>query len=143
MALLNRDALLDSLSPREAVEPSAVFGGELLLRELTRLQHRSLLAVANARPEMQRADAWNAGIFAAGVMSPTSGDPYPDNRRDAAGNLLVDPTTRRPMFTADEVLALPNRSAVFDEVLRVAQRILDLSEVGPDALKSGDPAPDA
>lgn len=118
--MLTRDAILAQLARRTKIEPSAVFGGDVTIRELLRSEFRAVRSAALAGASLD-ADLWNAGIFAAAVV-------------DAAGV---------PLFQADELLAWPDRSAVWDEVLRIAKAALDLSEVGPDFLpkpSSGSPA---
>lgn len=110
--MLTRDAILAQLTRRTNVESSAVFGGDLTIRELLRSEFRAVRAAAAVSDGLLDTDLWNAGLFAAAVV-------------DAAG---------APLFSADEVLAWPDRSAVWGEVLRIAKAALDLSEVGPDFL---------
>lgn len=118
--MLTRDAILSQMQRRITTEHSDVFGGDLRLRELSRAEYRA--AERDATTQQRSADGrvlvdgprWNAGVFAAGVI-------------DADG---------APLFTPDEVLAWPERTPVWLEVLRVATLILELSEVGPEALKA-------
>jgi len=109
--MLTRDAILAQLARRTKIEPSAVFGGDVTIRELLRSEFRAVRSAAMSAGPFD-ADLWNAGIFATAVV-------------DAAGV---------PLFQADELLAWPDRTAVWDEVLRIAKAALDLSEVGPDFL---------
>lgn len=109
--MLTRDAILAQMQRRTKVEPSAVFGGDVTIRELLRSEFRTVRAAAFTNGPFDT-DLWNAGIFAAAVV-------------DANG---------APLFQADELLLWPDRSAVWDEVLRIAKAALDLSEVGPDFL---------
>lgn len=90
--------------------PSDVFGGDLLLREMTRKAYRQVIDASAGD-----VDKWNAGLFAA---------------------MVIDPATDKPMFTTDEVLEWANRSSFWVEILRLAQVGLDLSEVGKENLKS-------
>jgi hypothetical protein len=90
--------------------PSETFGGELLLREMTRKAYRQVIDTSAGD-----VDKWNAGLFAA---------------------MVIDPVTDKPMFTTDEVLEWANRSSIWVEILRLAQVGLDLSEVGKENLKS-------
>lgn len=90
--------------------PSPVFGGDLLVREMTRRTYREIVTAAATD-----VDRWNAGLFAA---------------------MVIDPATDKPMFSADEVLGLANRNELWVEILRIAQIGLDLSEVGKESLKS-------
>lgn len=124
MGYVSKQALLDRLVLRERDEPSAVFGGDLRLRELLRTEYRSAAAFAGEGAD--QADRWNAALFVTGVIDPDS-----------------PPDARLPLFTHEEVLAWPNRGDLWAEVLRVAQAIVDLSDAGADALKktSSDSSP--
>lgn len=110
--MLTRDLILAQMTRRTKVEPSAVFGGDVTIRELLRSEFRAVRAAATAGDRLLDTDLWNAGIFAAAVVD----------------------TTGAPLFQADELLTWPDRSAVWNEVLRIAKAALDLSEVGPDFL---------
>jgi len=136
MAYVTKETARAHLALAERDEPSEVFGGVLRLRELTRAQFRACRRDADLgeRAYLTRvgdqtvritidADRYNAGLFAAGVIDPTTGEPI--------------------WGGVDEMLALPRRATVWDEILRIANLLLDLSEVGPGALKSGSPADDA
>lgn len=115
-----RDAILARVARRTQQEVSSVFG-DLLLRELSRLDHRVCAESARAPEGRIFVDVWHAAVFAACV---------------------IDPDTNEPAFTADEVLLFGNRDEVWAEVARIANVALALSEVGPDSLKSGDPPAD-
>lgn len=108
--MLTRDAILAQMARRSKTIPSEVFGGDLRIQELLRSEYR---ATERAAADAKSVDVWNAGIFATAVIDADS----------------------KPLFSADEVLLWPERSAVWGEVLRIAQAALDLSEVGSDALK--------
>ena len=110
--MLTRDAILASMQRRTTTESSIVFGGAMRVRELLRSEYREAQAAARNDAVMPN-DRFNAMIFATAVID------------DAGG----------PLFTADDVLLWPERSVVWNEVLRIAQLALDLSEVGTDALK--------
>jgi hypothetical protein len=120
---LSKDDILSRIGMRiERDEPSEVFGGALRLRELDRATARAASRasdIGNGRTDL---DTWNASVFAAGV---------------------IDAATGAPLFTVDEIKAWPHRVALWNEIVRIGNAILELSEVSPDALKSGDPAPDA
>ena len=91
--------------------PSDVFGGDLLVRELTRRAYRQVIEDAGGD-----VDKWNVGLFAA---------------------MVIDPATDAPMFTADELIEkASNRQELWAEILRIAQAGIDLSEVGKESLKS-------
>ena len=106
---LSLDAILSTIVRIEREEPSALFGGALLLRELTRAEYRAIARAADMGGDQINIDQWNGGIFAAGV---------------------VDPATHAPLFSVDEILNWPQRGALWDEIKRVATIILDLAEVG-------------
>lgn len=112
---------------RTKTTPSAVFGDEVLYRELTRAEWREASDFADSGEKTETGvslillDHWHAARFAAGV---------------------IDPETEQPIFTRDEVLAWPNREDLWNEVVRISNAIGALSEVGTEALKSGDSPPD-
>ena len=108
--MLTRDAILAQMARRTKVIASDVFGGDLRIQELLRSEYR---ATERAAADAKSVDVWNAGIFAIAVIDADS----------------------KPLFSADEVLLWPERSALWGEVLRIAQAALDLSEVGSEALK--------
>lgn len=116
---VTRDGLLGRFALAEEEYTSEVFGGTLVLREETRAAFRAVRAAAG---EPLDADRWNAGHFCAGV---------------------VDPHTKQPIYTMDEILSLANRPEVWMEILHVAGKVLTLSEARPGDLKSGGAAADA
>ena len=161
MTYISKETMAMRLALAERDEESSPLGGTVRLRELTRAQLRDAsawsastsladreqlrgaqlaLAVGEAGGDAGRlrqalttyylgaperatdADRWNVAIFAAGA---------------------VDPETHQPLFARDDVLTWPDRGDIWREIARLAQAILDLSEVGQAALKSGDPAPAA
>jgi hypothetical protein len=114
---LNKDQILSKVALRTIAEPSALFGGDLCLQELSRAAFRATAQaarIANAEDGTVDTDRWNGGLFAA---------------------IVVDEATKQPLFTLDDVLAMANRADVWDEILRVATIGLNFSEVGQDALK--------
>jgi len=124
--VLSKDQILSHVTRRTKTVQSDVFGGDLCIREHTRAEYRAIAQSADkGKDENGQAlidtDRWNGGLFA---------------------NAVIDAATGAPLFTVDEVLTFPERSAVWGEVRRIAQESLDLSEVGPPALFPGDPTPD-
>ena len=152
--MLTRDAILAHMQRRTKVEHSAVFGGDLRIRELLRSEYKAIDARADTQAQgdstrlitlrnalrqwaithtieldadAQTAfwlalqaghreldvDAFNGGIFAAAVVGDDG----------------------EPLFKLAEVLAFPQRPDVWDEIQRIATIVIDLSEVGPEALK--------
>ena len=124
--MLSKDQILSALSRRTKTIPSEIFGGELCIREHTRAEYRAITQAADRGKDAEGqalvdTDRWNGGLFA---------------------NAVIDAATGTPLFTVDEVLAFPERNAVWGEIRRIAQESLELSEVGPAALKSGSDAAD-
>src|SRR4051812_42849909 len=111
--MLTKEQILNKTGLQTRSEPSEAFGGELCLQELARGTFRAIVRAARLGDEDSGTvdtDKWNGGLFAA---------------------LVVDPETRVPLFTIDEVLAMANRPDVWDEILRVATIGLNFSEIGP------------
>jgi hypothetical protein len=134
MAQLTREQILAGLGKRVERDVSVPsLGGTVRLRELGRAQIRQAGELStvespngDGKPvKMTNTDLWNLALVAFGV---------------------VDPETHQPLFSFAELRALTEGD---DPPLRhvatgnVAQQILDLSEVGPEWLKSGGTAPDA
>lgn len=112
--MLDKAQILASLSLAKRDVESIPFGGTLCIRELTRAQWRACTEAAASEEDGKiLLEPWYGNLFAVGVIG-------------ADG---------QPLFTAAEIADFPNRDAVWEEVARVAQLILDLSEVGADALK--------
>lgn len=140
---LSRADILASLERRELLYDWPLMGGAVLIRELLRVEFAAAEAFAltgdiNPATGAKLMDLWrwHAAVVAAGLMDPGSGRPFDPERRDpASGAILVDPATRTPMFTADEVNHWPNRDGVEAGLAELAQIILDVSEVAdPKAL---------
>jgi hypothetical protein len=117
---LSKEQIIGRLARIERDEPSAVFGGDLRIRELTRAEYRTVARGADLGENRLDLDRWNAGLFVAGVINGNS----------------------EPMFALDEVLAWPQRDTIWTEVQRIAEAILNLSEVGPEALTKSSPTTD-
>jgi len=125
MAYVTRDQIATTSVRRRQDVESPVFGGTLLIQELSRLDWRTAIQIAkipNDPKEQVYIDWWDGAVFAAGVIDPLKGE---------------------ALFTMDDILLWANRGDLWDEIRRVAALIRELSEVGPESLKSGDPAPDA
>jgi hypothetical protein len=110
---LTKEKILARLLRREHSESSELFGGELTIRELTRAEFRAIREAAQISSGMLDVDKWNGGLFCAGVL-------------DGKG---------QPMFTLDELMMLPQRDDLWDEVRRVAELVLNFNEVGAEHLK--------
>ncbi len=123
---LTKAQILAGLSQRaERDEKIAPLGGTVRIRELGRAQFRAAGELSKNGSDAVDGDRWNLAIVAFGV---------------------VDPATKEPLFAFDDLLPLmdgddpPLRTSAARET---AQRILDLSEVGPEHLKSESTEPDA
>lgn len=113
------------LALRESTEESAVFGA-ITIRELMRADYTEAQRFASVGPDgrivgSENIDRWHTAIVAAGVIG-------------ADG---------KAAYRREWLLSLPNRAVIWDEIDRLAQQILALSEVGPQHLKSGNLDDDA
>lgn len=116
--MLSKDQFIAAVARHTKTIPSAVFGGDVSIRELSRLEwreaarHSEVGKDADGQP-LTNVDQWNAHIFASGVIG----------ENGAA------------LFAAADILAWPRRADLWTEIARIGSAILDLSEVGSDALK--------
>jgi hypothetical protein len=114
--LLNK-ANIDQIVTRRTQDiASPVLGGDIRIQEITRAEWNQVYADADIGDNKVHLARLNAGFFA---------------------RMVIDPTTGTPMYTADEVMAFPERNALWAEIARIKQAGLDLSETGEDFL----PAP--
>lgn len=125
MTVLTREQILAGLGQRvRRTRFIAALGGAANLGELGRTQLRQAGELSKNGKNESNSDLWHLAIIAFGVVD-----------EDGA-----------PLFTFDELRALAEGD---DPPLRpmaaqqLAQEILDLSEVGPEWLKSGGPETDA
>lgn len=116
--LLNKANIDQVVTRRTQDIPSPVFGGDIRIQEITRAEWIQVYADADIGDKKVSLARLNAGFFAF---------------------MVLDPTTATPMYTADEVMAFPERDALWAEVARIKQAGLDLSEAGDGFL----PAPSA
>jgi len=118
-----------------------LFGGAVLIREISARQRQNANDAAVAQGEERPDQAlYRAMLIQSSVVNPTSGTPYADGRRNADGEILIDPRTRVPMFTVAEVLLIADGRDVATREL--ADRIVGLSRLGPEAMFSGDQGAD-
>lgn len=83
------------------------FGGALLIRELTAAQRIMAAAAARAdNPDEPDVGLLQAMYVQMAVVDPASGTPYADGRVGDDGQPRIDPRTRAPLFTAEDVAAL-------------------------------------
>lgn len=116
---LTKAQILAGLSERVVIDAYVrALGGDVRIRELTRAQHRACVEQSKdtADPTKLKTDVWHIAIIAAGVV----------DEKDS------------PLFSFEELFPLtegddaPLRA---DAAQALAQKVLDLSEIGPGHLK--------
>ena len=119
MPYLTRTQIDTRTSRRRQDIESPLFGGTLLIQELSRWDMQNADRFATIPTDLSKVYLLlhTAALFAAGVLDGASG---------------------KPMYTADEVSDWRDDADVWDEVVRIVSAIRALSEVGPESLKSGD-----
>jgi hypothetical protein len=158
-----RDIIQVRLALAERDEESPILGVTLRLRELTRAAFKDVARWA-ASEDLAERERLHGAQLAGAVQEALGQEPLdtvafrqaltayylgtPERATDPdrwnAAILAaswIDPATGRSVVTREEILAWPARADLRDEVLRLAQAALDLSEVGQAHLKSGGPAP--
>lgn len=117
------------------------FGGAVLIREITAAQRLQAQAAAVAdNPDEPDNALYQAMLMQMSIVDPESGRPYADGRTDDAGNPLIDPRTRTPIFTVNDLELLMQARYLVADVL--IANITELAALLPRHLKSGDPAHD-
>ena len=118
----------------EQVLDSPVLGGKVLIREFTARQRVEMTEAANEEdPERPNQTLYRAMMIQYSVVDADSGTPYADGRLDRVTGLpAIDPRTRTPLFTIDEVVDLMDGRALPSQTL--VDAISALSAVRPDAL---------
>lgn len=107
----------------------------VLIREMTAEQRMQAQEAAN-----EDADNPNQALYVAMVLhfclvDPDSGRLYADGRVGPDGQPVIDPRTRAPLFTADDIVDLmQGRTLLVEHLFSEATK---LSAVGPTALFSG------
>lgn len=100
-----RAALLD-IHERTLDTPPIVafFGGAILVREITAGQRlRATAAALLDNPDEPDTALLHAMLLQMSIVDPASGQPYADGRTGEDGKPLIDPRTRRPLFSADDL----------------------------------------
>lgn len=154
---VTRESVLARLTLAERDEESPLLGGTVRLRELTRAQLRACGAWATTEDMGEREKARGIALATADLADDEARSRAltqfwlgaPSTATDADrwhaalfAALVVDPETKEPIFDRDHILTWPNRVELWNEVRRIAQVGLDLSEVGAEALhKSSVEAP--
>lgn len=127
---LSRDALFAALTnTHEKDVYSSLFGGRVLIREITARQRMLAQQAAQAEDGENPDNAlYQAMLVQMSVVNPESG------QTDATGR--IDPRTRTPMFAVADVLSLVN--ARFGPINQLVEAIQELAGLGPAAMFSGD-----
>jgi hypothetical protein len=136
-----RAALLDLHERILDAPPSVAYvGGALLVRELTAGQRLRAGAAARVdNPDEPDVGLYNARLVQMAVVDPESGTPYADGRTDDSGQPLIDPRTRRPLFSADD---LPLLAEARDVPLgAILDTVAELGALAPHHLQARHPAP--
>lgn len=116
---LSKAQILAGLSERVTTEEYVrALGGSVRIRELSRAQHRACVERGKdpENPTLLKTDVWHIAVIAAGAVDEND----------------------TPLFSFEELLPLtsgddpPLRA---DAAQALAQKVLDLSEIGPDHLK--------
>lgn len=126
MTYLSRDQLLrnlTTLAERDLDVPALV--GTVHLIELTGKQRQEASRAARLGTDADGNDEFDNNLFRAVIVQMG----------------VVDPETKQPVFSPADVEAL--RDGRHEAINTVATAILELSEMLPVHLKSGDPTPDA
>lgn len=124
----------------EETVTSVHLGGSILIRELTALQRMMAQDAAQPAEEGGVPDnyLYKAMLLQMAIVDPASGEPYSDGRRHPqTGELVIDPRTRAPLFTAEESFEfMEGREVLIEGVL---QRIVNLSRLLPTDFHRGNP----
>lgn len=143
MKLLTKADLLQRLTDmHERIVADPILLGPdvgVLVRELTAEQRVQAQQAAG----QEDADNPNEALYRALLMQfcvvdPDSGRPYADGRTNGDGSPRIDPRTRMPLFTADEIIDLMAGRALL--VDKLVNEISSLSALRPTDYKSSGPA---
>lgn len=135
MTYLDKAALLAALTnTHEKTIDSPLLGGRILIREITARQRLHAQSAASAENELEPDNAlYKAMLIQMAVVDPNSGV------RDMQGR--IDPRTRAPLFTVEELLDISNgRVLAIDQLI---DEITTLAGLGPAAMFSGGDAPNS
>ena len=126
----------------DGADTLALFGGAILIRELSARQREAANDLATAENLDTPDNAlYRAMLIQQSVVDPSSGTPYADGQTGNDGAPLIDPRTRTPLFTVNEVLLLAEGRT--DPITKLTNRIMALSALGPAPLFRGGDAADS
>lgn len=144
MGYLSKDEIKQRLFDfHETTVASVWLGGAVLLRELTAGQRLMVNDAAQNEDGAAPNNAfYRAALLQLMLVDPTSGQPYTDGRvHPETGQPLIDPRTRTPYFTSDELAELMDgREGAIDELLSHGLR---LSRLLPTDFRNGTASADA
>jgi hypothetical protein len=122
---------------------SSYLGGYVLMRELSAAERLILQEAATGTAE-DGSPTFDTALHRAMLLQlmlvdPTSGRPYADGRQHpTTGEPLIDPRTRTPLFTSDELSTiLEGREGACADLINHGLR---LSRLLPESFRSGDHA---
>ncbi len=132
---LSKAALLSALThTHEKTVDGYFIGGTVLIRELTARQRLTAQQAAQAEnPDEPDNGLYQAMLIQMCVVDPDSGTVGADGR--------IDPRTRTPLFTVDDVRDL--MESRWGAVNALIEEITSLAGLGPQAMFSSDPPADS
>ncbi len=135
MVYITREQILAALTHTHEREiDSPFFGGRVLIRELTaRQRQQAQQAAAAENPDEPDNALYQAMLIQMCVVDPNTGV------ADATGR--IDPRTRTPLFTVDDIQNLTDARAASTSLL--INEITTLAGLGPAAMFSGGDAADS
>lgn len=117
------------------------FGGALLIREPTaRVRDAANSAALADNPDEPDNTLYRAMLIHYAVVDPESGKPYADGRLGTDGQPLIDPRTRVPLLSIEQVNDVVNGRP--DPMLHLIQHIMELAGMTQSAMFSRHSAPD-
>lgn len=141
---ITRDDLLACLTDvhEKWIRPMFFGGRDILIREVTARQRLFANQAAFAEnPDDADNPLYQAMLIQVSVVDPTTGTPYADGRTDENGQPLIDPRTRKPLLTLDDVKLIADGRDLPTQAL--LKDITALSALTPVSLFRGNQTPDS
>lgn len=136
---LDKSAILARLTDfHEETVNSPWLGGDVLIRELTageRMSAQEACTYTDESGAPQFNGTYHRGmLLQMMIVDPNTGEPFADGRRDPrTGAIQIDPRTRTPLFTSDEItILIEGREGPVNALI---DRGLRLSRLLPDAFR--------